>query len=241
MSNGNTIKLSPKLRELCKWHKIDEVNAMLDRGDTPVSVSKFINTNGFKISNPLVYEYAKLRKRIIVEHINVERLIGASESENSAKVERSSNFNSAKNKLKSELDVLDTIISMGWETLQDRQDQPMSVGTMLQAIKMKNDLTEGAHAFLTNYGMEQLKEVERNKYDLIIDLLMSYIPEEEHEDVKARIEQVEDEYYQTTDFYEEYLKAKGLTDEEVYKRLQELEAEAEKQSDYEDENATISV
>lgn len=232
MSAGNTIKLSPKLKELCKWHKIDEVNAMLDRGDTPISVSKFINKNGFKISNPLVYEYAKIRKQIIIEHINVEKLIGAAESENTAKVERSSNFNTAKNRLKSELDVLDTIISRGWDTLQDNEDKAVSIGIMLQAIKMKNDLTDGSHAFLTNYGMEQLKEVERNKYDLIIDVLMQYIPEDRHDEVRAHIEQVEDEYYQTTDFYEEYLRAKGYNDEEVYKRLQEL-AEAEEQNDTE--------
>ena len=96
---------------------------------------------------------------------------------------------------------------------------------MMDAIKLKNELTDGNHGFLTNYGMEQLRAIEQNKYDLIIQHLISYIPEELREEAIDKIDEIEDEYYQTTDYYEEYLRAKGtLSENDIQKRLAEVKA-----------------
>ena len=54
---------------------------------------------------------------------------------------------------------------------------------------------------------------------------MSYVPEDKKEEVLQRMEQTEDEYYQQTEYYVEYLKAKGLSEEEINKRIYELEQE----------------
>ena len=69
------------------------------------------------------------------------------------------------------------------------------------------------------------KEIEKNKYEIIIDLVMSYVPEDKKDEVLQRMEQTEDEYYQQTEYYVEYLKAKGLSEEEINKRIYELEQE----------------
>lgn len=223
-SNSN-IKLSPKLVELCKSDLIDTVNAMLDAGESPASVCKYINSQGFKISNPLVYEYKKIRQQCIVNNINIEHLIGV--VKRPVQVEKTPSFYSKKVKLKSELDALDKIIQLGYEGI-DRiygNQKPVPPSLMMSAIQLKNTLTEGSHGFLTNYGIEQLKELEKNKYEILIDLIMSYVPEDKKEEVVQRMEQTEDEYYQQTEYYTEYLKAKGLTEEEINKRIFELEQE----------------
>lgn len=211
---------SPKLIELCKWKHIDEVNKRLDQGDSPNSVCDFINQNGFKISRPLIYQYAKLRKKAIVDGLNIEHMLGIASQ---PIIDRSSTSNkSAAAKLKSEIDALDLLIQGGFRTLQEWGDRPIAPKTMMDAIKLKNDLTDGNHGFLTNYGMEQLRAIEQNKYQLIIDHLVSYIPEENREEAVNQIEQIEDTYYQGTDYYEEYLKAKGLSPEEIEQRMKEL-------------------
>ena len=222
-ANSN-IKLSPKLVELCKSPLIDAVNAMLDAGESPASVCKYINSQGFKISNPLVYEYKKIRQQCIVNNINIEHLIGVVRKP--VQVEKTPSFDDKKKKLKSELDALDKLIQMGYDGIdQIYANKPVPPALMMSAIQLKNNLTEGSHGFLTNYGLEQLKEIEKNKYEILIDLIMSYVPEDKKEEVLQRMEQTEDEYYQQTEYYVEYLKAKGLSEEEINKRIYELEQE----------------
>lgn len=212
-------KISPKLIELCKWKHIQEVNNRLDQGDTPNSVCTFINKNGFKISTPLIYEYAKLRKKALVDGLNIEHMIGIA---GKPLVDKNDpNTKSSVQKLKSEIDALDCLIQAGYRTLQEWADRPIAPKTMMDAIKLKNELTDGNHGFLTNYGMEQLRAIEQNKYELIMNHLISYIPEDKRDEAVSAIEQIEDEYYQGTEYYEEYLRAKELPESEIQRRLEE--------------------
>lgn len=214
-------KMSPKLAALCRWKHIDEVNNRLDQGDTPNSVATFINKNGFKISVPLVYEYAKLRKKALVDGINIEHMVGVASK---PLVDRSDPATkSASEKLKSEIDALDKIIQGGYNTLLEWADKPISPKTMMDAIKLKNELTNGNHGFLTNYGMEQLREIEQNKYQLLMEHLISYISEERKQEAIDKLAILEDEYYQATPYYEEYLKARGdMTELQIQERLKEV-------------------
>ena len=213
-------KISPKLIELCKWKHIQEVNNRLDQGDTPNSVCTFINKNGFKISTPLIYEYAKLRKKALVDSLNIEHMIGIA---GKPLVDTNDpNTKSSMQKLKSEIDALDCLIQAGFRTLQEWKDRPIAPKTMMDAIKLKNELTDGNHGFLTNYGMEQLRAIEQNKYELIMNHLISYIPEDKRGEAVSAIEQIEDEYYQGTEYYEEYLRAKELPESEIQRRLEEV-------------------
>lgn len=229
-------KLSPKLIELCKWKHIQEVNNRLDAGDTPNSVCDFINANGFKISRPLIYDYARMRKKALVDGLNINHMIGVASQPIIDKDDPVTK--STSQKLKSEIDALDMIIQGGYRTLQEWDDRPIAPKTMMEAIKLKNDLTDGNHGFLTNYGMEQLRAIEQNKYQLLIQHLISYIPEELQQEAIDKMDIIEDEYYQTTDYYEEFLRAKGLSDAEIEKRLEEVNNSQpdEPQEGEEDEN-----
>lgn len=225
-------RLSPKLIELCKWKHIQEVNNRLDAGDSPNSVCNFINQNGFKISNPLIYEYAKIRKKALVDGLNIEHMLGIAskpliDKDNPA-------TKSSMQKLKSEIDALDLIIQGGYNTLQEWADRPIAPKTMMDAIKLKNELTDGNHGFLTNYGMEQLRAIEQNKYELIINHLVTYIPEDKRVEALEKIDDIEDEYYQSTDYYEEYLRAKELSEEEIQKKLEEVKAKQQPEEEEEE-------
>ena len=214
------IKISPKLQELCKWKYITEVNLRLDQGDSPNSVWNFINQNGFVIGRPLVYEYAKMRKKALVDGLNIEHMLGISTR---PLVDRNDPATrSTMNKLKSEIDALDKIIEGGYNTLVEWADRPIAPKIMMDAIKLKAELTDGNHGFLTNYGMERLREIEQNKYQLLMEHLISYIPEELKQEAIDKLDELEDNYYRTTEYYEDYLRAKGYSEQDIEHMLQEM-------------------
>lgn len=211
-------RVSPKLIELCKWKKIDQVNQMLDEGELPGHVHKWIVKHGFKISPPLIYEYARMRKKCLVDGISIDHMVGIAGKPLFNKQDALTK--STHDKLKSEMDALDLLIQGGYNTLQEWADRPIPPSVMMAAIKLKNDLTDGNHGFLTNFGMEHLRDIENTKYSLIIDHLVSYIPVELREEAVSKIAQIEDSYYQTTEYYEEYLKASGeYSEEEIKKKV----------------------
>ena len=212
-------KISAKLIEFAKWEKIEEVNAMLDNGDTPYVVYKWVKEQGFSISAPWLGEYAKLRKKALVDGVSMEHVLGIvgkpifDINDISTK--------STKEKLKSEIDALDMIIQGGYDTLKRSINEGISPKVLMAAIKLKNELTDGNHGFLTNFGMEHLRDIENAKYTLIMEHLLSYIPENLKEEAVSKIAEIEDNYYQTTDYYEEYLRASGeLTEDQIDKKLQ---------------------
>lgn len=212
-------RYSPKLTELCKWDRVAEVNKKLDSGESPASVCTWVNKVGFKISPPLMYDYAKMRKKALVDGINVEHMLG---TVSKPVVDRADPLTqSTTKKLKSEIDALDLIIDSGYSTLINWEDRPISPKTMMEAIKLKNDLTDGNHGFLTNYGMEQLRDIEQKKYELIIQHLISYIPKTRQQEAVDKIAEIEDSYYQETDYYEEYVAALEISDTDKKRKLEE--------------------
>lgn len=201
---------------------------MLDKGESPNKVSSWINKNGFKISAPMVYEYAKLRKQAIVNGINISHVMSVTAKSAKPEIDKSNPVTKKSiNKLKSEITALDKIIEGGYETISN-WDGPISPRLMMEAISLKNRLTEGSHNFLTVYGMEELRDIEQQKYNLIIEHLVNFIPEDKKEIAIKSIAVIEDEYYQTTDYYEEYLKAQNLPEEEIAKKLEYWEKTRDK-------------
>jgi hypothetical protein len=221
-------KISPKLKELVGWEKIDEVNRMLDLGETPNAVCKWINKNGFKISPPLIYDYAKLRKYAVVNSMTMEKILGI-EKKKQPKMKTGESFSQRKTKLTSELDALDAIIDLGYNSIQTLwQDKPIPISVMMQAIKLKNELTDNQHGFLTPYGIEQLTLMEKEKYQVLTDTLLQYVPEALREEALNAMEEAEENYYKncsSSQYYEEYLRACGLSEEEVQRKLKEAEQE----------------
>ena len=210
-------QFSPKLIELTKWERIEELNEMLDTGMSPNFVADWVKKHGYSISAPMVYEYAELRKRSLSEGITMDRLLGSVRNpiwNTDLELKKT-----LREKLQSELDALDLVIQRGYENLKNNEEK-ISAGTMMAAIKLKNDLTEGTHGFLTNYGIQRLREVEMSKYALIVKHLLSYIPKEDRNRALVEMAELEENYYYNTDYYEEYLRASNnLTEEQIQIKL----------------------
>lgn len=226
--NLKDLKISPKLKDLAVWEYIDDVNHMLDMGETPNSVHKWINKHGFKISPPLVYDYAKLRKYAVVNSMTMEKILGIEKSKQ-PKMKTGESFNQRKTKLTSELDAIDAIIDMGYNSIQTIwKDKPIPISILMQAIKLKNELTDNQHGFLTPYGIEQLTLMEKEKYQVLTDTLLQFVPEEQREEALNAMEKAEENYYKncsSSQYYEEYLRACGLSEEEIQRKLKEAEQE----------------
>lgn len=226
--NLKDLKISPKLKDLAVWEHIDEVNRMLDMGETPNSVHKWINKHGFKISPPLVYDYAKLRKYAVVNSMTMEKILGIEKSKQ-PKMKTGESFNQRKTKLTSELDAIDAIIDIGYNSIQTIwKDKPIPISILMQAIKLKNELTDNQHGFLTPYGIEQLTLMEKEKYQVLTDTLLQFVPEEQREEALNAMEEAEENYYRncsSSQYYEEYLRACGLSEEEIQRKLKEAEQE----------------
>lgn len=210
---------SPKLIELSKWEHADEVNLKLDRGESPKEVCRWINENGFSISAPMVYDYAKLRHKAIVDGISMEKAFSVQRMP-VITVSNDAEVKTVVSKLRSEIDALDLVIMRGYETLKEFADAPVNPKLMMDAIKLKNDLTDGHHGYLTQYGMQELRKIENEKFQILIEHLLTYIPDNLKQEAVDKMAILEDEFYQTTPYYEEYLRADPtLTEQEIEFKL----------------------
>lgn len=203
-------KFSMPMLEFINWNKIDEVNKRLDSGEAILSVYAWVKEEGYNISRTIFEKYAGMRKKSLVDNISIQHQMSIVKpiidiTDVSTKT--------SSDKLKSEIDALDLIIQGGYNTLKKFADKPILPNTLMAAIKLKNDLTGGNHGFLTNYGMEYLRDVESTKFNLIIQHLIEYIPESIREEAISKIADIEEKYYKTTEYYEEYLRALGTLSE----------------------------
>lgn len=219
------VRPTPKITELLSWKGINNVNRMISQGNTPTAIYKYVTVSGIKITFPTVIEYIKLRKQAVAEKVTVESLIApatpkVTTTDRTALTLRSMVSPDDSKKLRSELDVLDLIVQRGYSTIVNNPDEPMPISATLAAIKLKHDLTNGSHNFLTGYGMQQLKETEARKYNLLLRVLFSYIPTGLYQKALDTLQDVEDAFYKTTPYYEDYLRSDpALSEEQVQERL----------------------
>lgn len=203
-----------KLEKLVKWEYIEQVNEMLMAGVSPKQVQVWCDERGFKISHPKLYEYKEILQTAITKRITVERLLGIGVPKRTPIVLQALGIQNVKNMVKNEIEILDTIIHMSMAALQ--ASPTIKIETALKAIELKNKLTEGKHAGLTNYGLDQLRELEQAKFNAIVSVVLEYLPEDKHEELEAAIAKAERDFYHSRapELVEEYEKAvqEGLED-----------------------------
>ncbi|MMZ43586.1 hypothetical protein D1872_51460 [compost metagenome] len=205
--NGKLETRYYKLEKLVKWEHVATVNEMLMTGISPHEVSRWCKERGFSISHPKLYEYKELLQEAITRRITVERLLGIGVPKRTPIVLQALGIQGVKQHVKNELEVLDTVIHLGMSALS--QSPTIKVETALKAIELKNKLTDGKHAGLTNYGLDQLRELEQAKFNAMIEVVLKYVPEDKHEELDAAIAAAERQFYhdRAPELVEEYEKA----------------------------------
>ena len=196
-----------KLEKLVKWEYCEQVNEMLMNGVSPHKVSAWCKEQGFSISHPKLYEYKEMLQTAIAKQITVERLLGIGVPKRSPIQLQALGITASKDMVKNEIDVLDAIIQRGFNALT--QNPSVKLQDAMRAIELKTKLTGGSHGGLTNYGLDQLREVEKAKFDAMVQVVMMYVPEDKHEELELAIGNAEREYYEkhAPDLLEEYDKA----------------------------------
>jgi len=209
-NNTDNIKLETnfyKLEKLVKWEYVEQVNEMLMNGVSPHKVSAWCKEQGFSISHPKLYEYKDMLQTAIAKQITVERLLGIGVPKRSPIQLQALGITASKDMVKNEIDVLDAIIQRGFNALT--QNPSVKLQDAMRAIELKQKLTGGAHGGLTNYGLDQLREVEKEKFNAMVEVVFRYIPEDKHEELEQAIASAERDYYATKapELLEEYDKA----------------------------------
>lgn len=196
-----------KLERLVKWSKIDEVNRQIVSGVSPRAVSEWCKDNGFIISHPKMYEYRDLLNESIAKHVTVERMLGIGVPKKSSHILQAIGVSPVRELVKSEMEVLDGIIQLGFDVLSDLPT--IRLQDAMKAIELKNKLTGGTHGGLTNHGLDQLRELEQAKFSAVLEVVLSYLPEERHEEVYDAMVLAERTYYEESapQFLDDYEKA----------------------------------
>lgn len=208
---------------------IGEVNRMIEAKLSLQSIKAYLDEQGFNISATYLSTYRRLRKSYSAEENNLEDFINkAPVAKLIEDQEKEIQEGSQVNKLKSDLEFLDMVIQSGSDqlkTLIKENDYLITIDNVFDAIKLKDKITDGALAGLTQFGIKNLQEITEKKYMQLLQSMFKYVPDNEKQKVLAELEVVEEDYYKETDYYEDYLRNIGKTEKEIQKKLKEVRAD----------------
>lgn len=208
---------------------IDEVNRMIDINATIKSIKDYLDKQGFNISISYLSKYRKIRQAYSAEENNLEDFIKKAPVKKLIEdQEKEIQSGSQVNKLKSDLEFLDMVIQSGSDqlkTLIKENDYLITIDNVFDAIKLKDKITDGALAGLTQFGIKNLQEITEKKYMQLLQSMFKHVPDSEKQKVLSELEEVEEDYYKGTDYYEEYLRNIGKTEKEIQKKLKEVGAD----------------
>lgn len=208
---------------------IGEVNRMIEAKLSLQTIKAYLDEQGFNISATYLSTYRRLRKSYSVEENNLEDFINKAPVKKLIEdQEKEIQEGSQANKLKSDLEFLDMVIQSGSDqlkTLIKENDYLITIDNVFDAIKLKDKITDGALAGLTQFGIKNLQEITEKKYMQLLQSMFKYVPDNEKQKVLAELEVVEEDYYKGTDYYEDYLRNTGKTEKEIQKKLKEVRAD----------------
>lgn len=208
---------------------IEEVNKMLDIPASIQSIKDYLDKQGFNISWSYLSKYRKIRQAYSAEETNLEDFIKKAPVKKLIEdQEKEIQSGSQVNKLKSDLEFLDMVIQSGSDqlkTLIKENDYLITIDNVFDAIKLKDKITDGALAGLTQFGIKNLQEVTEQKYMQLLQSMFKHVPDSEKQKVLSELEEVEEEYYKGTDYYEDYLRNIGKSEREIQKKLKEVGAD----------------
>lgn len=208
---------------------IDDVNKMIDVGTYISDIKRFLESKDFTISRQYISFYKNIRKNLAAEEENVDKFIQKSPvSKLIEDQEKSLKEGSSASKLKNDLEFLDMVIQTGTDQLKTmiaNNDYMISIQEVFKAIELKDKLTDGALEGYTDFGIKNLQQMTENKYIELLEYMFKYIPEEDRSKLLNELEEVEEEYYKSTDYYEYYLRNIGKSEAEIQRKLKELDDE----------------
>lgn len=204
-------KFTHKMQDLYQSEYAPRVHEMLDAGYSCNKIAEYLKDAGYPIACSTLTKYAEIRRAMLMEQ--EEPIVPSNAIVPYAKdtevIPPSSHEDRTRKMLLMEFEALDTIIVKGYEAVKKIQPEDITPKLMMDAIRLKNELTGGEHGGLTKYGYNTLRRVENDKWKKVIRFMLSFIPKEDHAEVLRGVEQIEEEAYSGTPWYDEYMRARS--------------------------------
>lgn len=223
-----------KLELLFEWEKRPFVDKQLDDGVSPNQVAKWCNDNGFEISVPTMYTYAKRRREAIMKGLTLDKLMdkrvdnpqagkrSKSKAKKPGRPKKNSKkayanrdnkhieeWNEERKKENLSVDKLQTDIELLDAVMQKgfetlQKMEAIAPKDFLKAMELKYKFTGGAHNGLTTYGIEEIRLREAARESALTTILLEYIPEDKHGEVLEKMEEATRDFYESIGLGEEY-------------------------------------
>lgn len=208
--------LPPKIKKLIKEPYIQDINDQIMKNTSLRTLQDYCKVRGLTISTNYLSKY---RKYLLQSE--------ASETFTRQHLEKTKLGNYAfknpqltkEDKLKSDLDIIDHVIQTGAKQFKEDPERQVNIDEVFKAIDLKNKITGGSNYNLTNYGIKHLTELTEAKYTMAIQILLSYVPKDKQKEAIKEMEKAEEHFYSQTEYYEDFLKAKGYTEKEIRVKL----------------------
>jgi len=211
---------------------VTKVDNLLDEGQTYSYIVEFCRENGLDISKASLTNYKKKREESISTGVPLLQLLDKRAKDNVTYIkDREVDHLQGKNevsetnngevtnapitdmnkvdKVYNDLEFLDEVVSKGMKGLKqfDVVDTPLA----MKAIELRAKITNNQMSGLTLSGLRELKMRQTARESALTEVIMKYVPEEQHDQLFEDMEQAEKEFYENLDITEQDKKAsKGL-------------------------------
>lgn len=186
---------TPKMNELAASPLAGKAHEMLDAGVSPRRVRQYLEENGFHVSDQFIYKYAAMRQ---TELLSLDEENAGELSEQDRK---------QRGRLLTEIQALDLIIEKGYEAIRNLEPEEITPKLLMEAIRLKNELTGGNHQFLTEYGFNSIRKLDTRRWEAVTQYMFAYIDDDKQTEVMEGIEKLERRIYRGTPFEADYDKA----------------------------------
>lgn len=196
-----------------------KVDNMLDEGQTYDYIIEFCKENGIEISKASLTNYKKKREEAIRTGKPLIQLLDRRVKDNvtyitdrqANRIKKEGASSSSKapsttamdkvDTIYNDLEFLDEIIRKGMKGLKafDVVDTPLA----MKAVELKAKLTNNQLNGLSIAGLREIHMRMRAKESALTEVIMKYVPEEQHEQLFADMEKAEKEFYENLDLTEE--------------------------------------
>lgn len=209
MSNGSIL--------LNLYHNkilVSKVDEALDEGKSYDYIVDFCKEKyDFNISKSALTRYNKKRKEAQETGQDLEDLLDKrrktgkvvdiqnKEVTNGTPVEDVDKAVDSVETLYNDVELLDEIIQKGFNGV--KYVDVIELGSTLKAIELKDKITRNQLQGVSLVGLRQLRLRQSAKEQAMTDVIMQFIPEEQHEEVYKAIEESEEEFYKNLDLTEE--------------------------------------
>lgn len=209
---------------------ISKVDVFLDQKQTLQWITDFAKSYGYDVSLNTIRNYRDKRQESIENNIPLDELIDKRRKNNIVSLDSKEYqpesevthtggvtmtddaFTGAQgnDKLISVTQVLEDMIQKGFNTMQ--QTQVVDPQLTLKAIDAYHKITGGTSGGLTLQGLQEIRMQQKAMETAMAEIIMEYVPEALHEEVLAKMDEKQQEFYDNLDISGEGRRVKEALD-----------------------------